>query len=360
MTCLNVQTSTNQYSIFIDENIRHETDKYLPKTYSSILIVTDEQVADLYLNDVKESLAGRSNVFHTVIKNGEQSKDIDTFYQLQTKGIECGLDRRSLIIALGGGVIGDLAGFVAATFMRGIDYVQLPTTILAHDSSVGGKVAINHKLGKNLIGNFYPPEAVIYDIQTLHSLVPKEIRSGYAEIVKEALIADKELFADIMDAKLSNLTTTMLKEHIFRGVQIKKHFVQTDEKEKGIRAYLNFGHTLGHALEAEYGYGSLAHGEAVAIGMLFAMEVSNDIYSINLPVDILVNWLRANNYPVHLEKINTDRVLARMKSDKKTVNDQVQMVLLSDIGNPVSVKITDMDLQNYLKSFLIKMARDRK
>lgn len=357
MTNFEVETSTNNYPVYISENIFHEMDKYLKKSYSAILIVTDEHVAELYLNDVKEGLKGHPRVFQTIIQNGEQSKSIEAFYNLQTEVIKYGLDRQSLIIALGGGVVGDLAGFVAATFMRGIDYVQAPTTILAHDSSVGGKVAINHPLGKNLIGSFYPPEAVIYDIQTLQSLPIKEIRSGYAEIVKEALLADKELFDDIMGTELNQVTNERLKNHILQGIKIKTNYVQADEKEKGIRAFLNFGHTLGHALESEYGYGKLTHGEAVAIGMLFSMEVSQAIFSNRLPVERLQKWLKDNNFPILLKDVNMNQLLSRMKSDKKVVNGQVQMVLLKDIGNPVTIELSDEDLRNYLKSFIVRFQK---
>lgn len=185
-----VKSSTNAYTISIGESLRLQIKQFLNKEYSSILVVTDEHVAALYLKDILENLPAY-RVFQSIVPAGEKSKNLQTFYQLQTEAIEFGLDRESLIIALGGGVVGDLAGFVAATYMRGIDYIQIPTTILAHDSSVGGKVAINHEFGKNLIGNFYPPEAVIYDVDTLHSLSEREVRSGYAELIKEALIADK-------------------------------------------------------------------------------------------------------------------------------------------------------------------------
>lgn len=357
MAQLEVKTSVNSYPIYIGENIRHQLNQYVSKDYSAILIVTDKHVAKRYLNDVRESLKNQTRVFHTIIANGEQSKSIEAFYQLHTKAIEYGLDRQSLVIALGGGVVGDLAGFFAATFMRGIDFIQAPTTILAHDSSVGGKVAINHALGKNLIGSFYPPQAVIYDTQTLQSLPIKEIRSGYAELVKEALIADEQLFDSIMQTRLSDVTNGRLKNHILKGIKIKTHFVQADEKEKGIRAFLNFGHTLGHALESESGYGTLTHGEAIGIGMLFAMEVSNTVFSISLPYEKLFHWLEINNFPLQLKEMNIDKLLARMKSDKKVLNGHVQMVLLKDIGTPVTVEIPDKDLQQYLKSFINKMTK---
>ena len=357
MAQLEVKTSVNSYPIHVEENIRHQLGRYLSKSYSAILIVTDEHVAALYLSDVKASLKEQPRVFQTIIQNGESSKSMDAFYKLHTEAIELGLDRNSLIVALGGGVVGDLAGFVAATFMRGIDFVQAPTTILAHDSSVGGKVAINHPLGKNLIGSFYPPQAVIYDIQTLQSLPAKEIRSGYAELVKEALIADEQLFTSIMQTKLSDVTNDRLQDHILRGIKIKTDYVEADEKEKAVRTFLNFGHTLGHALESEFGYGTFAHGEAIAIGMLFAIEMSNTIFSISLPYEKLQQWLKMNNFPLQLREVKIDTLLARMKSDKKVVNGQVQMVLLKDIGVPVTVEIPDEDLQRYLQPFIDKMIR---
>src|SRR5690625_943373 len=165
MQQISVQSSSHRYQIFIGENIRFHLNEYLPKQYSSMMIISDENVAERYLADIKQNFSN-IRVFESIIPSGEQTKSIDYFYQLQTEAIENGLDRKSLIIVLGGGVIGDLDSFVASTFFRGVDYIQIPTTILAHDSSVGGKVAINHELGKNLIGSFYPPQAVIYDVET--------------------------------------------------------------------------------------------------------------------------------------------------------------------------------------------------
>jgi 3-dehydroquinate synthase len=189
---LTVRHKSGEYPIIIRDGIRFQLKEYLKKNYSSILIVTDEAVEKLYLNDVKSSLRGIP-LYTSLIPSGEASKSMDVYARVLTEAIENGLDRNSLIIALGGGVVGDLAGFAAATFMRGIDYIQVPTTILAHDSSVGGKVAINHPLGKNLIGSFYPPAGVYYDIGTLHTLSAQEVRSGYAELIKEAFISDGEL-----------------------------------------------------------------------------------------------------------------------------------------------------------------------
>ncbi|SFA73833.1 3-dehydroquinate synthase [Lentibacillus halodurans] len=349
-----VKAKTHTYPVYIGENLRYQTDQYLPKSFSSIFIITDETVAAHYLQDVQKSLANET-IFSCTIPAGEQSKNIDTFYHLHTKAIEYGLDRQSLIIALGGGVVGDVAGFVAATFMRGIDFIQMPTTILAHDSSVGGKVAINHAQGKNLIGNFYAPASVIYDVQTLHTLNDHELRSGYAELLKESLLADKELYHSLIITDLSFLTSDKLIEQLTRGIDIKAEIVEIDEHESGVRKYLNLGHTLGHALETILGYGSWTHGELVAIGLLFAIRVSEKTYAIQLPYEQLYTWLKDNDYPLQLPYIDPAEILAKMKKDKKTLNTTIQMVLLQDIARPALMEISDKKLLNYLYDFQIEM-----
>lgn len=351
METIHVRSSSHSYSIYIGEGIRHNLSQYLKKEYSSILIITDEEVADLYLNDLKQAITHEA-IYETVIPAGEKSKNIETFYKLQTKAIEYNLDRESLIIALGGGVVGDLAGFAAATYMRGIDYIQVPTTILAHDSSVGGKVAINHELGKNLIGSFYPPQMVLYDVQTLQSLKHEEIRSGYAELVKEALIADETFYRALLDTNLTKIDSFKLVAHLRKGIEIKAKIVEEDEKETGIRKYLNLGHTLGHALEAELGYGALKHGEAVAIGLLFAFYVSENTFSNKLPSELLVKWMDENGYPLQLKHLKTDVLINKMKTDKKAVNNNIQMVLLKNIAEPTVLNINDDVLHDQLYSFL--------
>lgn len=351
-----VKSSSHRYQIIIGENIRFQLKEYLPKQYSSIMVVSDETVAKLYLEDIKQSLAN-DRVFESIIPSGEQTKSIDYFYQLQTEAIQNGLDRKSLIIALGGGVIGDLAGFVASTFLRGIDYIQIPTTILAHDSSVGGKVAINHELGKNLIGSFYPPQAVIYDVKTLQSLSEHEVRSGYAELVKESLIADENFYENLLKTNLTNISSQQLLDHLRSGIEIKAKIVEADEKESGERMFLNFGHTLGHALEAELGYGKLTHGEAVAIGMLFAIHVSQQIFSVELPYDSLYKWLTKNEYPLELPKIEVNHLIRKMKLDKKVVDKKIQMVFLKNIGQPIVKEIRDLELFTYLNNFLGELVK---
>ncbi|MBP1949567.1 3-dehydroquinate synthase [Virgibacillus litoralis] len=351
MKATKVKSASNTYHVYVGENIRYDLISYLPKDYSSIFIITDDIVAKYYLEEIKKCLSHK-HVYSSIIPYGEKSKSINTFYQLHTDAIEFGLDRQSLIIALGGGVVGDIAGFVAATYMRGVDYIQMPTTILAHDSSVGGKVAINHEQGKNLIGNFYPPAAVVYDVQTLQTLNEKEVRSGYAELIKEALIQDDAFFQALLASDLSSLTNDVLTNQLNRGIEIKASIVEEDERESGVRKYLNLGHTLSHALESILGYGVRTHGEMVAIGLLFAIRVSEKVFSVKLPYNQLLKWLNLNEYPIQLTNINKQHVLNRMKLDKKTVNTTIQMVLLKDIAQPVVVEIGDEDLLTYLDSFL--------
>jgi len=350
MPHLVVQSMSFDYPIYIDENIRFQLNHYIKKSYSSVMVVTDENVSNLYLTDVLTNIV-HDKVYQAIIPQGETSKSIHIYYKLLTKAITYGLDRQSLIIALGGGVVGDIAGFVAATFMRGIDYIQMPTTILAHDSSVGGKVAINHELGKNLIGSFYPPQAVIYDTAMLHSLSNRDIRSGYAELIKEALIADASFFKELIHTDIYSVTTKQLGDHLLSGISIKAKIVEFDETEFGERKYLNLGHTLGHALEAEIGYGQITHGEAVAIGLLFALWLSEHLYNVQLPVEIFYQWLKKNAYPLSISNLNVSSVIEKMKRDKKVVGNHIQLILLKDLTNPVITHVSDESLYKYLQTF---------
>lgn len=347
---LSVRHRNGSYSILVGNGIRFELHKYLNKTYSKVLIITDETIENLYLDDVKKGLLG-FDFSQFIIPAGEKSKHIDVYYEIQTKAIEIGLDRNSLIIALGGGVVGDLSGFVAATFMRGIDYIQVPTTILAHDSSVGGKVAINHALGKNLIGAFYPPVGVYYDTGTLTSLSKQETRSGYAELLKEALISSEELFQEMLATPLASLEQEELQVYLMAGIKVKQGIVEADEREHGVRSYLNLGHTLAHALEAELGYGNITHGEAVAIGLLFAMHVSEKEYDCNLPFDKLKKWLMDNDYPLTAFTAQTEEIINHMKSDKKATKQRIKMVLLKGPGKINTEELSDEALRKHLETF---------
>ncbi|WP_112181177.1 MULTISPECIES: 3-dehydroquinate synthase [Paraliobacillus] len=355
METITVKTSTNKYNVTIGTKLRFDTDKFISKSYSGIFIISDSNVESLYLQDVLTSLQKHQEVNYTIVPAGESSKSVRVYFDVITQALQYGLDRHGLIIALGGGMVGDLAGFVSSTFMRGIDYIQMPTTILAHDSSVGGKVAINHPEGKNLIGNFHPPQAVIYDVETLHTLTQTEIRSGYAEIAKHSLISPKPFWDKISSVNVKDaLSEEVLMDHLLKGIAVKASIVEQDERESNIRQYLNFGHTLGHALEAELGYGEITHGEAVGIGMLFAIRVSEYFYDNNnkLPYHELLTWLRTNQYPFDLPRLQINKLIDRMKKDKKARNHNVQMVLLKSVGEPAIELIDDHNLAILLEKFL--------
>ncbi|WP_078382723.1 3-dehydroquinate synthase [Sutcliffiella halmapala] len=344
-----VKTDSKSYSVYIGEgatNVLPEVLQSFKKAPTTILIVTDDRVAQHYLSDVEAIIGPESAVHSFILENGESAKSFQNYYELQTFALEKGLDRNSVIIALGGGVVGDIAGFVASTYMRGIKFIQLPTTLLAHDSAVGGKVAINHPLGKNMIGSFYQPEAVIYDINFLASLPEKELRSGFAEVVKHALIWDAEFYQWIKAniPTLADLTEEKLHFCIEKGIKTKAAVVSTDEKEQGLRAILNFGHTLGHSLEASYGYGEITHGDGVALGMLFATELSEDLFpELSLSAEIRELW-HNYNFPTSISShIEPKEILKWMKIDKKSQNGHIHMVLIHSVGK-VALKFIPDDV----------------
>jgi 3-dehydroquinate synthase len=350
-----IETKTKQYPLYIGENIRFKTGKLISSLFglpiSSVLIITDDNVAPLYLQDIKESLKEFKQVFEYVIPSGEASKSFKMYDDIQGFSLEKGLDRRSLIIALGGGVVGDLAGFVAATFMRGIRFVQVPTTLLAHDSSVGGKVAINHPLGKNMIGAFYQPEAVIYDTTTLQSLPDTEWRSGFAEVIKHGFIWDLQFLQWLQDNinSFDQIKGPLAIELLVRSISVKKAVVEEDETEQGIRAILNFGHTLAHAIETNLGYGKISHGEAVIIGMIFALKVSEEYFDVDLNIPSITEWFKQYNYHVSIPaQLNVEDLITAMKKDKKSSEGIIHMVLVSEVGKSELVSVSEERLRALL------------
>lgn len=353
---MKVQTETKTYSVYVEENASLRIIEVLQsfdKNVSKILIVTDSNVAPLYLEKVS-NLVQEYNPLQYILPSGENAKSFEHFYELQTYALEMGLDRNSLIVALGGGVVGDIAGFVAATFMRGIRFIQMPTTLLAHDSAVGGKVAINHPLGKNMIGAFYQPEAVIYDTSFLKSLPDSEIRSGFAEVLKHGIIRDRDFFnwieSNITD--LSQVEGSNLVKCIERGISIKASVVSSDEKENGIRAILNFGHTVGHAIEKNCGYGKMTHGDAVAFGMLVAAKISERLNGF-LDFDQLSDVIRRLNYPCKIPtNISVEQILKSMKKDKKSKNGHIHMVLIKKFGEVYVQPVSDEIIRETLVYFL--------
>lgn len=295
------------------------------------LIVTNETVAPLYLDVMKSNIDDKTIEVIT-IKDGEHYKTIDTWSKIIDKLTAMRANRDTTIIALGGGVLGDIAGFAAATFMRGLPYIQVPTTLLAQvDSSVGGKTGVNHKDGKNLIGSFYQPTMVISDIDVLSTLPDREYKCGLAEIIKYGAIFDVDFFA-WLENNMSELLTRAPKKLIYaisRSCQIKANIVGEDEFEIGKRAILNFGHTFGHALENIMGYGELLHGEAVAIGMIIASKLS-PINSVER--NRLISLIKSANLPHKIELNDENQMLDAMKTDKKVKNKKLRFVLLRSLG----------------------------
>jgi 3-dehydroquinate synthase len=356
METIEIQTSSKSYDVFVGEGVKGEISTFIANHFTDltrILIITDETVGRIHLDKVLPFLTEWDPVVFTA-PSGEKAKTFEVFYDALSVALENHLDRKSAILALGGGAVGDLSGFVAASFMRGIPFIQVPTTILAHDSAVGGKVAINHPLGKNMIGAFHQPEAVFYDLELLQTLPEQEIRSGFAEVIKHALIYDASFYnwlkSDINN--LNSLTSEQLFESLKKGIQIKNEFVSKDEKETGIRAYLNFGHTLGHAIESEMGYGNFTHGEAVMIGMIFALKISKEVSGLSFNTEEFITWVKGLGYqteiPAHL---TVERLLSKMKQDKKSTGGSVRFVLLNQIGKPNLQELSDDFLLDQLKNF---------
>lgn len=349
-----IKTNSKTYPVLIGEVLSQLVNviNSLQKNPSTIFIITDDNVGELYLEVVKNKLNSYKVITHSV-PSGESSKSFDMYNECQTVALENNLDRNALIIALGGGMIGDLAGFVAATYMRGIRFIQMPTTLLAHDSSVGGKVAINHPLGKNMIGAFYQPEAVIYHLPFLNSLTMPEMRSGFAEIIKHGLLSKTNFWNWINEniSVLNSMDNVKLSYIISEGIKVKANIVSLDEKELGVRAFLNFGHTLGHAIENELGYGVITHGDAVAIGMQFAMRVSEVVLNVDLEHDKLDLLLKKFQYPT-IPKLNIESLVSKMKQDKKSYNGKIHMVLMSSIGEMKVKEVPENIVKKQLEQFI--------
>jgi 3-dehydroquinate synthase len=300
-----------------------------------VLIVSNETVAPLYLAKVESAFEGRKRR-SLVLPDGERYKTVDSFVQVIDALIDAGFHRDACIVALGGGVIGDLAGFAAAAFQRGIDFLQVPTTLLAQvDSSVGGKTAVNHPRAKNMIGAFHQPIAVVADTDTLRTLPRRELSAGLAEVIKHGLIEDQAFFAWLeqdMDALLG-LDADALTRAITRCCEIKAGIVALDEREQGRRALLNFGHTFGHAIEALGGYGHWLHGEAVAIGMRMAADTSVRIGWLGKgDAARVVELLGRAGLPTEAAGLAVDEVLDRMRLDKKAGRKGMRLVLLKALG----------------------------
>ncbi len=305
------------------------------------LVVTDSNVENLYGKKACKALSAAGfNPTLAVIPAGEVSKSQRFLFELFDKAVEAGLDRRSFLVALGGGVVGDLAGFAAATYLRGIRVIQVPTTLLAMvDSSVGGKTGINLLQGKNLVGAFHQPSVVLADIQTLASLPKREYVSGIAEVVKYGVIRDAAFFADLEDHVQQLLAgdAAVLERVVARCCEIKAEVVRLDEREGGLRAILNFGHTVGHAIEQVTEYSRYLHGEAVSIGMVFAARLSAQVRGFGAPDGArLMALLKAFGLPVNAPECSWTDLRLAMAVDKKGVEGVPRFVLVEKIGAVVT------------------------
>lgn len=352
MRTVTVQLEDRTYPIYIGGGLLQRTGGLCTEAGfpagSPLLVVSDSTVAPLYLETVERSLTEQGyRVVSHIIPSGEASKSLAVYEEVMSTAIRGGLDRRSAVLALGGGVVGDLAGFVAATYMRGIGFVQLPTTILAHDSSVGGKVAVNHPLAKNMIGAFYQPKMVVYDLDTLLTLPPREVSSGLAEAVKHGLILD-EAFAYWCQEnarRLLALEPEALGYALERGCSIKADVVAEDETEQGLRAILNLGHTIGHAIEAVGGYGVYLHGEAIAIGMAGSALLAGKLGRPAALYSETVSILSSVGLPVTLpENMGEDELIDAMMHDKKFKEGRTTFIVPDAIGKVRIVNDVPVDL----------------
>lgn len=339
LTSLTVNLADRSYPIHIGPGLLTRGEliaQHMPQRKA--VIVTNTVVAPLYLQALQTSLSQQQIAVQSIVlPDGEAHKDWRTLNEVFDALLTHRAERKTTLIALGGGVIGDLTGFAAAVFQRGAPFIQVPTTLLAQvDSSVGGKTAINHPLGKNMIGAFYQPRMVIADTDTLKTLPDRELSAGIAEVVKYGLIGDAGFFA-WLEANMDRLVArdpAALTHAIEVACRNKAVVVASDEREEGVRAMLNFGHTFGHAIESGLGYGKWLHGEAVAAGMVIAARVSQKMGLVDADgVERTVKLLRRARLPVQGPKLGVDRYLELMGHDKKVEGGKIRFILLRSIGD---------------------------
>jgi 3-dehydroquinate synthase len=340
MHSLTVDLGGRSYAIHIGSGLLDRlADFVAPLAPTSLLIVSDDNVAALYAARAKSAVASCSPTSLLTLPAGEATKCWNQAERIIDRLVEMQADRRAVVVSLGGGVIGDVAGFAASIYMRGIRCVQVPTTLLAQvDSSVGGKTAINHPRGKNLIGTFHQPAAVIADTDTLQSLPPREVSAGLAEILKHGLLADAGYFGDVSARlpSLRGLDASALADAILRSCEIKAAIVGRDEREAGERALLNLGHTFAHAIEAMTGYSRWLHGEAVGCGLVLAGDLSQRLGLLAAgDVDRVKSVVAAAGLPTQVEGLAATEALASMRGDKKADAGRIGFIVLERIGAAV-------------------------
>ena len=339
MRSVSVGLGQRSYPIHVGRGLLQRADLILAHLKQPrVAIVSNTRVAGLYLAGLRDALAAAGvDVVSAVIPDGEEHKNWQTLNAIFDVLLSNRLERKSTVLALGGGVVGDLAGFAAASYQRGIPFIQLPTTLLAQvDSSVGGKTAINHPLGKNMIGAFHQPSLVLSDVATLDTLPERELSAGLAEVIKYGLIMDRP-FLDWLDANMERLRARdpeALSHAIVRSCEDKAVVVAADERETGVRAHLNLGHTFGHAIEAGLGFGTWLHGEAVAAGTMLAVKLSQRMGMLDdAEVGRVERLLERAGLPVRAPALGYERYLELMGHDKKVEDGRLRLILLKGLGS---------------------------
>ena len=349
MQTLHVELGDRRYPIFIgsDLNPRNLLEPYIQG--QQVMIVSNTTVAPLYLTTYVAALEALGKKVATcILPDGEKYKNIEYLNLIFDALLEAGFNRDATVLALGGGVIGDMAGFASACFQRGVYFIQVPTTLLSQvDSSVGGKTGINHPLGKNMIGAFQQPQVVLADMAQLVTLPTRELSAGLAEVIKYALLGDVD-FLDWLEGHIDDLVRRdpeRLAEAVYRSCAHKARIVASDEKEQGERALLNLGHTFGHAIESYMGYGVWLHGEAVAVGMVMAADLSQRLGWISTDdLERTKKIIQRAHLPVKCPAIPLDEFLGFMAHDKKVLNGQLRLVLMSTLGKAIITKDFDVEL----------------
>lgn len=330
----------NNYKIHVARNILENRLNTYTEQYESVYYIIDENVYNIY-KDTKLSFIKSP----LVVTEGESFKYVSPLMHTMEELLAAGIKRNSLLVVIGGGATGDAGGFIASIVLRGVDYIHVPTTLLAHDSAIGGKTAINSEHGKNLIGAFYRPKAVIYDLEFLDSLPRAEVLSGFGEVYKHAMLNSPELSEELVNITADSIDVTGLTPFIIKGIETKMKIVIEDEHESGSRKFLNLGHTLAHAVEYKY---KIPHGQAVMLGIIAALYISNELNGTDFNIGNHIDYMRRHGYPVNLLKeMDIDEMMQLMMKDKKNHrNDYISYIVFKDQNTP---EVMDIKIENLKK-----------
>lgn len=353
MKIIEVKLKDNGYKIYIEKNIFEKIAVYLKENHENkkIVIITDKNLEKLYVEALNEIIQDKNFKTKIIsIEPGEKSKSIDTLKKLYEDFTNFNLTRGDLILTFGGGVVGDLGGFAASTYLRGVPYIQIPTSLLAQvDSSVGGKVAVDLPWGKNLVGSFYQPKAVFIDPELLKTLDKRFLHDGLAEVIKYGCIRDESIFKALMSYKDDEELLDNIEKIIYTCCSIKKKVVESDEKDLGERMILNFGHTLGHAVEEYFNYSKYTHGEAVAIGMAEITRRSEELNITKIGThNFIEKILMKYGLPYKRIEMDKEKILHTIKLDKKSSGENINLILLNKIGEGFIKKVSIREIENYI------------